>query len=475
MKNFISRLSRKSNPSGFTLIEIVIVIIAVAILIALAMAYYYKMIAKSENSEALINLGAIREAELATKSKLGTYLNATNTSEINDKLALADISDKTFRYKVVNATSESFVAVAERLKEGLENLTEKDLTVIAMASTGDVSYSSSSLTGSIGAVGGGFGGTIIGGGGSGGSGGGGIGGGAGGGSGGGAGGSSGGGSGGSSGGGTGGTTGGSTGGTGETTGGSGAGTGISSIFSGAPTAIANDGLVNLSWDITSGADVVYYSIYRSTANEGGPYEPLVGRWPVSATYFSDSDVTNGQTYYYRIDAVYSSGAYSSSPIASATPSASSSYAVASAAAFSSLAASVSGAEISQRITLYDTKIGFGSGVSGALAWFSPYFNTITFDLDEFGNSNEVHAALLAHEGTHAWWDHDPTQGEPERETNGDTIDQEYNAFLAGANVWNEVKGSETDYQMDSWAEIIGEGEASAKETIRIYYSGLPEY
>lgn len=471
MNNFLRRkLFKKSGSSGFTLIEIVIVVIAVAILVALAIAYYYKTIAKSENTEALINLRAIREAELAAKSQSGSFFNASNTSEINEKLALADIQDKTFTYKVVNATAENFVAIAERVKKDLESISEKDLIVIAMASTGDVSYGTGSLTGSIGVVGGGFGGTIIGdssgGGGS-------IGGGAGG----GAGGA--GGSGGSSGGSTGGTTGdtgGTTGGTGETTGGSSAGVGITSIFSGTPTAIANDGLVNLSWDLISGAGVYYYNIYRSTGNAGGPYEPIMEGWPVSATYFSDYEVTNGQTYYYRIDAVYASETYTSSPITSATPSSSSTYAFSSAAAFSALAASSSGAEISERITLYDTKIGFGGGgVSGALAWYSPFFNTITFSLDEFECTDQVHAALLAHEGTHAWWDHDSTQGEPERETNGDTIDQEYNAFLAGANVWNEIKGSQTDYQMDSWAEIIAGGEASAKEVIRIYYSGLPEY
>ncbi len=474
MNNHIRcKLLKKSRPSGFTLIEVVIVIIVVAILIALAIAYYYKTIAKSEDTEALINLRAIREAELATKSKSGSYLNATNTSEINEKLALADIQDKTFTYKVVNATAENFVALAERLKKELEGIAEKELTVIAMASNGDVSYSTGSLTGSIGAVGGGFGGAIVGGGSGGGGGGGSIGGGAGGGAGGGGAGGGAGGSGGSTGG-TGGT-GGTTGGTGETTGGSSAGVGVTSIFTGPPTAIANDGLVNLSWNVVYGGNIYCYNIYRSVGNDGGPYELIMGGWPVSATYFSDYEVTNGQTYYYRIDAVYPSEVYSSSPLASATPSSSSTYAVSAAAAFSALAASSSGAEISERVTLYDTKIGFGGGVSGALAWFSPFFNTITIGLDQFESTAQVNAALLAHEGTHAWWDHDPTQGEPERETMGDSIDQEYNAFLNGANVWNEIKGGQTDYQMDSWAAIIGEGEASAKEVIRIYYPGLPDY
>jgi Tfp pilus assembly protein PilE len=457
-------MSPRRHTKGFTLIEIAGIIIIIAILVALACAAYFRVISKSEDTEALTNLAAIRKAELSKHDESGTFVNATDTKDVNDQLPSPEIQDKIFRYKVVNATEENFIAIAERIKGGAAY---KPIE-IAMYADGGISQTYAPQGGPASGAGGGY--TPDSGGYSGGSGGSGGGGDLGSGSGGSSGGGSGSGSGGSSGG-SGGT--GESGDTGGGTGGSGSG-GAVSAFSEAPLAIGNDSFINLGWTAASNSPS-YYNIYRSTSSLGS-FDLIQGTWPAGATFYSDLGLTNDQTYYYRIDAVYGVGTFVSSSVFSSTPSSTSSYAQKSAAAFEALAASTNGLEVSGKISLYNVNIGFGSGVSGALAWYVPFFNTITINLEEFEKSQNVQASLLAHEGTHAWWNNDMTQGQPERGTNTeDSIDQEYNCFVNSANVWNEIKGSGTDPDMDGWASIMALGEAQAKEYIRLVYAGLPEY
>lgn len=196
-------------------------------------------------------------------------------------------------------------------------------------------------------------------------------------------------------------------------------------------------------------------------------------------------MANDQLYFYKIEAVADDGTFIVCPSTLwAMASATSTYAVAVQAAFEILDVSVAGAQIADRVDLYGASIGFGSGVEGAAAWYEPFFNTITINISEFSSSVNVHAALLGHEGTHAWWYHDTTQGQPLRAGDPDdpdrlddnSIDQEYHAFTNGANVWDEVKDpAETDFNQDSWAAVMALGEAQAKEVIRLYYPGLQEY
>ena len=72
---------------------------------------------------------------------------------------------------------------------------------------------------------------------------------------------------------------------------------------------------------------------------------------------------------------------------------------------------------------------------------------------------------LAHEGIHVQWDRP------------NSIDQEYYAFKAEAEVWDELKGHETDDQCDQVSQMISLGEAEAKKRIRhaLPYRNLPEY
>gem|GEM_PF-921560 len=169
---------KSKASSGFTLSEIIIVIIILAVLLFLGVFYYFRVIVKSENTEALVNLKAIRVAEEVKKQESGTYVNATSTEGINSALSVIQIEDKIFRYKVVNATDDDFIAIAERIKGS----PEKDVPIeIAMYSDGSVKYASRSGSGGYSYAGGGsYGGSGGSGGGGGGGGGGGSGGGGGG-------------------------------------------------------------------------------------------------------------------------------------------------------------------------------------------------------------------------------------------------------------------------------------------------------
>jgi fibronectin type 3 domain-containing protein len=72
--------------------------------------------------------------------------------------------------------------------------------------------------------------------------------------------------------------------------------------------------VSLSWNASAGA--ASYNVKRSTTN-GGPYGTAVAS--PSATYYTDSTVTNGATYYYVVSAVNSAGQSANSAQVSTTP------------------------------------------------------------------------------------------------------------------------------------------------------------
>ncbi len=84
----------------------------------------------------------------------------------------------------------------------------------------------------------------------------------------------------------------------------------------APTnliATPGDSQVNLSWDAVT--DATSYTVKRATTL-GGPYTTIRTN---SAITYSDTDVTNGTTYYYVVSAVVNSTESNNSNEASATP------------------------------------------------------------------------------------------------------------------------------------------------------------
>jgi fibronectin type 3 domain-containing protein len=81
------------------------------------------------------------------------------------------------------------------------------------------------------------------------------------------------------------------------------------------TAVAGSGAVALSWTASTGA--TSYKIYRGTTS-GGESATAVASG-VSSTHYSDSSVTNGDEYFYKVAAVNSAGTSPLSNEASATP------------------------------------------------------------------------------------------------------------------------------------------------------------
>ena len=86
------------------------------------------------------------------------------------------------------------------------------------------------------------------------------------------------------------------------------------------TATAGDGTVDLAWSAPGsdgGSPITNYKVYRGTSSNGESFLTELG----DVLSFSDSGLTNGQTYYYYVTAVNSIGDSGPSNEASATPNA----------------------------------------------------------------------------------------------------------------------------------------------------------
>src|SRR5579883_869987 len=83
----------------------------------------------------------------------------------------------------------------------------------------------------------------------------------------------------------------------------------------APTASAGNAQVALSWSSVSGATA--YNVYRSTASGGEGTTPINGS-AITTTSYTDTGLTNGTTYYYKLAAMNSCGTGSQSGETSAT-------------------------------------------------------------------------------------------------------------------------------------------------------------
>lgn len=81
------------------------------------------------------------------------------------------------------------------------------------------------------------------------------------------------------------------------------------------TAQAGDGQVALAWDAADGADT--YNIYRGAATGGEGVTPI--QTGVTVTSYTDSTVTNGTEYFYKVSAVNEVGESARSNEDSATP------------------------------------------------------------------------------------------------------------------------------------------------------------
>lgn len=84
------------------------------------------------------------------------------------------------------------------------------------------------------------------------------------------------------------------------------------------SAVAGDGRIDLSWDAGSDGDLAGYNVYRTqTAGDTGA---IINAGLISGTSYADVGLSNGTAYFYRIEAVDTSGNLSGlSAQASATP------------------------------------------------------------------------------------------------------------------------------------------------------------
>jgi len=128
-----------------------------------------------------------------------------------------------------------------------------------------------------------------------------------------------------------------------------------------------------------------------------------------------------------------------------------------------------GRSIATAIRERGIRVRFGQMDKDTVAYFDPTKNEIVLNERLQDSSSNVLAAHLAHEGTHVQW-----MLQWNRPL---SIDQEYHAFKAEAEVWDELKGSETDDLCDQVSKMISLGEAEAKKVIRraLPYRSLPEY
>jgi hypothetical protein len=124
-----------------------------------------------------------------------------------------------------------------------------------------------------------------------------------------------------------------------------------------------------------------------------------------------------------------------------------------------------GYSIAAAIRERGTAVRFGQIGKDVIAYFDHERNEIVVNEVLRNASLNVSVQHLAHEGAHLQWNRP------------NSIDQEYHAFKAEAEVWDELKGHETDDQCDQVSQMISLGEAEAKKRIRhaLPYRNLPEY
>ncbi len=143
-------------------------------------------------------------------------------------------------------------------------------------------------------------------------------------------------------------------------------------------------------------------------------------------------------------------------------------------AFNRLASTDTGSSIAQTIQDQKTTCEFGKTRDDAIAQYDRAKNKITISESEKDASPAVLAAHLAHEGTHAGWDQ-PCRTDLFDSFAEDYVNEEYHAFLAQDQVWQMLKGEETDKQCDWVSALIGKGEADAKAEIRqMYFNNIAQ-
>lgn len=87
---------------------------------------------------------------------------------------------------------------------------------------------------------------------------------------------------------------------------------VFNAYNGQLCAVYNAHAANLSWTASTTPNVTY-NVYRATASTG-PFTTPLNSSAISGTTFKDTSVQAGQTYYYVVTAVASTGSASTPPV-----------------------------------------------------------------------------------------------------------------------------------------------------------------
>jgi len=406
---------------GFTIVELLVAVIIICILCAAGWVAYSNTIWKAKRTEALSNVAAIRVAENMHRMNTGAFVPAGNVTEINDALGL-NLEAKYYTYRVINVTAENFIVVAELIASDVIN----DLLLfVSMAvvsdSYGFILEDNEQYLDNTGAGTNGYGD---------GSGNGGIGGG----------GSAGGGS----------TGGGSTGG-----GGSIPRIGIDSGFTGGNIVIGSDG--SITSDGTSGGGTGGGGIVISGGTTPTSPTPPIYDTDLTTAINLLSGLTFNDVNAYQLIQDYNIG-----------------YTYAD---FSTFPDGFVGNSVAFWPGFYSYTVT-GGGKSASIVGNTIYVNS---DL-RTGSPASAVAATIAHEATHADYDYNTQQWinrtlaeHPELTASdlhisGKSINEEYNAFSTAVQVWNDIKSSDSDENLDYWSGAYAQGEDYMKGEIRTAYS-----
>lgn len=246
-------------------------------------------------------------------------------------------------------------------------------------------------------------------------------------------------------------------------------------------------------------------MYRATSPDGPFTRVGAVKTSITANSYIDFDVQNGTTYYYQARPVLldgSEGVVTSAIVA--TPSATSEAALKMLAIRNVLIAHPSTGQspfleaIGAFLQSNNIPMGFSPGMvktstGEVLGFYSPTDKAFFLSQRLFDRSVNVLAETMAHEGTHAWFDLEEAAAEaatlsthPDLTLDdlhisrypGDSIDQEYHAFMAGFRLWLAVDDGSSPSLTRLANNFLNLSEEEAKRTyVRPSYAdqGLPEF